>query len=202
MATNEQILTTKVLLNSEQAQNEIKKLEKKVDDLKKKRDEAWKAGDTKGWEKLGKEISKTEGSIRKMEGSMKSVNRTLGNMSMAGPKQLRDTIKQINHLLNDGSVERGSQQWKALQETLRQAKGELKKIQDESKASGSGFAASFFDRILPEGLTARIGQIGIAFAGLKSMITTGTMKGVKKFVYFILRLRFSGLINMSHISTI
>ena len=29
-----------------------------------------------------------------------------------------------------------------------------------------------------------------------------TMKGVKKFVYFILRLRFSGLINMSHISTI
>ena len=72
MATNEQILTTKVLLNSEQAQNEIKKLEKKVDDLKKKRDEAWKAGDTKGWEKLGKEISKTEASIRKMEGSKKS----------------------------------------------------------------------------------------------------------------------------------
>ena len=60
MATNEQVYTTRILLNSEQAKNEIVTLQKKVDELRKKRDEAWKAGDVEKWKKLGKEIEKDE----------------------------------------------------------------------------------------------------------------------------------------------
>ena len=173
MATREQIYTSRILLNTEQAKKEVETLEKKVDELRHKRDEAWKAGDTKGWKAIGKEIEKNEQKNQQIQGRMQSIDRTLNNMSAAGPKQLRDTIKEINRLLNDGSVERGSDQWKALQETLRQAKGELKKIQDESSASGSGMTSNFMDKLFPKGLTEKIGKIGIAFTGLKTMITTG-----------------------------
>ncbi|MBR6828760.1 MAG: hypothetical protein IKM76_11535 [Prevotella sp.] len=136
MATNEQVYTTRILLNSEQAKNEIVTLQKKVDELRKKRDEAWKAGDVEKWEKLGKEIEKDEKKIVQMEGSLKSIDRVIDNMSAAGPKQLRDTIKAINKMLNDGSVERGSEQWQSLTAVLRDANAELKKIKDESKAAG------------------------------------------------------------------
>lgn len=136
MATNEQVYTTRILLNSEQAKNEIVTLQKKVDELRKKRDEAWKAGDVEKWKKLGKEIEKDEKKIVQMEGSLKSIDRVIDNMSAAGPKQLRDTIKAINKMLNDGSVERGSEQWQSLTAVLRDANAELKKIKDESKAAG------------------------------------------------------------------
>ena len=136
MATNEQVYTTRILLNSEQAKNEIVTLQKKVDELRKKRDEAWKAGDVEKWKKLGKEIEKEEKKIVQMEGSLKSIDRVIDNMSAAGPKQLRDTIKAINKMLNDGSVERGSEQWQSLTAVLRDANAELKKIKDESKAAG------------------------------------------------------------------
>lgn len=135
MANNEQIYTTRILLNSEQAKNEISTLQKKVDELRKKRDEAWSSGDVEGWKKLGKEIEKNEKQIRTIEGRMKSIDRTLENMSLAGPKQLKNTMKEINKLLNDGSVERGSVQWQSLTAVLRDANAELKKINDESKAA-------------------------------------------------------------------
>lgn len=132
MATREQIYTTKVLLNTEQAQNEIAKLQKKVEHLNKKRDEAWKNNDIETWKKLGKEIDSSEKKIRNIEGKMKSIDRTLSNMSDAGPKNLRQTIKAINDMLNSGTIERGSAQWKALTASLREAKGELKKISEET----------------------------------------------------------------------
>lgn len=131
MPTNEQVYTTRILLNSEQAKNEIITLQKKVDQLRKKRDEAWAAGDVEKWKKLGKEIEKDEKQIRTIEGRMQSINRTLDDMSLAGPKQLKDTIKAINKMLNDGSVERGSVQWQSLTAVLRDANAELKKINDE-----------------------------------------------------------------------
>ena len=136
MATNEQVYTTRILLNSEQAKNEIVTLQKKVDELRKVREEAWDAGDVEKWKKLGKEIEKDEKKIVQMEGSLKSIDRVIDNMSAAGPKQLKDTIKAINKMLNDGSVERGSEQWQSLTAVLRDANAELKKIKDEQKAAG------------------------------------------------------------------
>ena len=135
MATNERIYTTKVLLNAEQAKNEISKIEQKIEHLNKKRDEAWNNNDIETWKKLGKEIDSNEKKIWNIEGKMHSINRTLENMSDAGPKNLRQTIKAISDMLNSGSVERGSEQWKALTASLRQAKGELKQISQETAAN-------------------------------------------------------------------
>ncbi len=106
MATTEKY-TTVIELNSEQAQKEIDKLEKKITSLKAKREEAFKSGDLKSWNNLGKEIEKDQKKLDLMKGSLDRINKTIDKMSAAGPKDLRDSIKAINQLLNDGSVERG-----------------------------------------------------------------------------------------------
>ena len=160
MATKQQIYETKILLNSEQAKKEITALEKKVEDLKRKRQEALDAGDTKSWQKLSKEIAKNQTQLDSMRGRLQSINKTLDNMSAAGPKQLKDTIRDINALLNSGTIERGSRQWDALTASLRQANTELAKIKNETKASQSAWQK--FTKFLNDswgGLTMLIGSV-------------------------------------------
>ncbi len=132
---NTQKYETIIRLNTEQAKEEIDKLQAKIDDLKRKRQEALSAGDTKTWKKLGKEIEKDTAKLDAMKSRVKSIESTLDNMSAAGPKQLKDTIRDINALLNSGSIERGSAQWKELTAALREANTELAKIKNESKAT-------------------------------------------------------------------
>ena len=139
MASQQQIYETKILLNSEQAKKEINALEKKVEDLKRKRQEALDAGDTKSWQKLNKEVEKHESKLKGMQGRLQNINKTLDNMSAAGPKQLKDTIKDINALLNSGAIERGSRQWDSLTASLRTANAELGKIKAETKATESAW---------------------------------------------------------------
>ena len=137
MASQQQIYETKILLNSEQAKKEINALEKKVEDLKRKRQEALDAGDTKSWQKLNKEVEKHESKLKGMQGRLQNINKTLDNMSAAGPKQLKDTIKDINALLNSGAIERGSRQWDSMTASLRTANAELGKLKAETKATES-----------------------------------------------------------------
>lgn len=139
MATQQQTYETRILLNSEQAKSEIAALEKKVETLKRKRQEALDAGDTKAWQKLGKEVDKYEAKLQGMQNRLQGINKTLDNMSAAGPKQLKHTIKDINALLNSGDIERGSSQWKVLTASLKQANTELAKIKSETKASQSAW---------------------------------------------------------------
>ncbi|MBO5625337.1 MAG: phage tail tape measure protein [Prevotella sp.] len=148
MASHEQTYTTKVLLNSEQAKKEITNLEKKVEGLKRKRQEALSAGDTKTWQKLNKEIDKHESKLISVKNRLEGVNKTLENMSTAGPKQLKNTIRDINKLLDSGTIERGSKQWNALTASLREANTELSKIKSESKATEPvlGRVVNFFNK--------------------------------------------------------
>ena len=160
MASQQQIYETKILLNSEQAKREIINLEKKVDELKRKRQQALDAGDTKSWQKLNKEVEKHETRLRSMQGRLQSISKTLDNMSAAGPKQLKDTIKDINALLNSGTIERGSRQWDSLTASLKQAKTELAKINDETKASQTAWQR--FTKFLNDswgGLTMLMGSV-------------------------------------------
>ena len=133
---------TVIKLNTEQAKGEIDKLSKKVDELKKKRS-LIDPLDVKALEKINKEIKKEEANLAAVEGKYQKIERTIKNMSAAGPKELRDTIKSINALLNSGNIERGSTQWKYLTSTLKEANTELAKIRTETKASQSAFGKFF-----------------------------------------------------------
>lgn len=132
---------TVIRLNTEQAQNEIDKLEKKIADLKKK--QANFAPDSVKFKSLDKEIKKNQANLDLMKNRLKSVNDTLRGMSDAKPRQLRDTIKDINSLLNSGSIKRGSAEWKGLTAALKEANTELAKIKTESKASQPALSKFF-----------------------------------------------------------
>ena len=124
---------TVITLNSSQAKKEIEALDKKVTELRKKQSSYDK--DSQQYNKLEKEINKNVEKLKTMRNRLDSVNDAIRNMSDATPKQLRNTIKDINKLLNSGSIKRGSEEWRQLTSTLKQANTELQKIKMESQAS-------------------------------------------------------------------
>lgn len=147
MASQEHIHITKILLNSEQAKKEIDKLDKKVKELKEKRKNIDPL-DSKAIAAANKEIEKYEKKLELTQNRLKGIDKALDNMSAAGPKQLKDTIKDINKLLDSGAIARGSKQWDALTASLKDAKTELAKIRSESKATepALGRVVNFFNK--------------------------------------------------------
>ena len=132
---------TVIRLNTEQAKKEIDALEKKIGDLRKKQSSY--SPDSKQFKNLEKEINKNVKQLEVMQNRLTNVNKTIRDMSGAGPKQLKETIKDINALLNSGSIKRGSEEWKSLTASLKEANTELAKIKNESKASQPVLAKFF-----------------------------------------------------------
>ena len=138
---------TVIRLNTEQAVAKMEELEKKIRSLKEKRS-LIDPLDTKAIQEINKQIEKTQKELDIAEGKFRKIDRTVRNMSAAGPKDLRDTVKEINALLNSGKIERGSKEWKHLTATLKEANTELVKIRAEAKASESGWSRfiGFFNK--------------------------------------------------------
>ena len=134
MARNNNVYVTEIVLNSTQAQNEIKKVKTQADALRKKVADATAAHDVKSAQKYGKELDKIERKYQAMITSQERIANTLRDISQATPKDLQDTIKAINRELNSGRVKRGSDEWRALNKQLREARTELAAIRNEGKA--------------------------------------------------------------------
>lgn len=132
---------TVIRLNTDQAKKEIDALEKKIGDLRKKQSSY--APDSKQFKNLEKEINKNVKQLEMMQNRLVNVNKAVQNMSDAGPKQLKETIKDINALLNSGNIKRGSEEWNSLTRALKEANTELAKIKNESKASQPVLAKFF-----------------------------------------------------------
>ena len=131
MADNVQTYTTRIFLNSEEAKKRLDELQQKVDELRKKRDAAAKAGDWPTFNSLKKQLDQANNEMSAMQTTAQKIDRVLGNLSTASVKDLQKTIKAINKELSSGAVERGSEEWKFLNEQLKRCKAELKDIRDE-----------------------------------------------------------------------
>lgn len=132
---------TVIRLNTDQAKQEIDTLQKKYEDLRKK--QAGLAPDSTKYKSLQKEIDKITSKLEMTKNRVESVNDALQGMSDAKPKQLRDTIRDINALLNSGDIERGSREWKELTAALKEANTQLNHIKQETKASQPIFQGFF-----------------------------------------------------------
>ena len=132
---------TVIRLNADQAKQEIDALQKKYEDLRKK--QAGLAPDSTKYKSLQKEIDKITSKLEMTKNRVESVNDALQGMSDAKPKQLRDTIRDINALLNSGDIERGSREWKELTAALKEANTQLNHIKQETKASQPIFQGFF-----------------------------------------------------------
>ena len=137
MATKEQIYKATILINSEQAQNNIAKLEKQLDEVKKRRDKALTEGKIDVWKAANKEIDSINKKLEKQRSIVTAQSKTIENISTAKAKELKTLITQINKELDSPHIQKGSDEWKALVAVLKDAKTELKEITEATKEQES-----------------------------------------------------------------
>lgn len=165
MANSTQTFIGRVLLDDKQAKQTIALLEKQLEQVKQKKTDAFKKGDdTKAFDK---EINRINASLKTLRTSQEQVNRTLNNLSSASYKELSVVMKTVQKQLRSGAVERNSEEWKKLQQKLKEVKREMNTINSESRETTSFW--SRFVNVLNTNWGA-VSQIIAAYAGLSMTI--------------------------------
>ena len=186
---NNDIKTVTLTINSEQAQRKLDDINRRLEQARIKRQDAFDRGDGKALQAYAKEIKSLETQATRLSSRAQTVEKVLRALDSATPKELKATIKEINRELNSGNVERGSEQWQALTRSLQAANEELQKIKDEQKAAGDG---SFINQWGVKWQTAAVALDNIAskFSALKQAMAEYVneyadmaehMSGVKKY---------------------
>lgn len=165
MANSTQTFIGRVLLDDKQAKQTIALLEKQLEQVKQKKTDAFKKGDdTKAFDK---EINRINASLKTLRTNQEQVNRTFNNLSSASYKELSIVMKTVQKQLRSGAVERNSEEWKKLQQKLKEVKREMNAINSESKETTSLW--SRFVNVLNTNWGA-VSQIIAAYAGLSMTI--------------------------------
>lgn len=165
MANSTQTFIGRVLLDDKQAKQIIALLEKQLEQVKQKKTDAFKKGDdTKAFDK---EINRINASLKTLRTNQEQVNRTFNNLSSASYKELSVVMKTVQKQLRSGAVERNSEEWKKLQQKLKEVKREMNAINSESKETTSLW--SRFVNVLNTNWGA-VSQIIAAYAGLSMTI--------------------------------
>lgn len=165
MVNSTQTFIGRVLLDDKQAKQTIALLEKQLEQVKQKKTDAFKKGDdTKAFDK---EINRINASLKTLRTNQEQVNRTFNNLSSASYKELSVVMKTVQKQLRSGAVERNSEEWKKLQQKLKEVKREMNAINSESRETTSFW--SRFVNVLNTNWGA-VSQIIAAYAGLSMTI--------------------------------
>lgn len=136
MARTIDTATIELVVNGSQAQQTIVRLTQHGENLRKQLAGAINAGDISKITALRKEMAKNDAELKNMQAATQRIRKTMEGLDKATPKQLRDTIREINRQLNSGEIERGSKEWEEYTDALKKAKAELQEIKNEQKAAG------------------------------------------------------------------
>lgn len=162
------IKTVTLAINSEQAQRKLDEINKRLEEARKKKLEAFERGDGKALQAYAKEVKSLEAQSARLQSRASTVAQVLNNLDKATPRELKATIKEINRELNSGSVERNSEQWKVLTRGLQEANAELKKIKDEQKAAEKSLGGG--------GLGKNISDFGTNWSGVTVILDSALNK--------------------------
>lgn len=135
MATSTDTHISRVILDTKEAKDKLNELERKLNDVKKAKDEAYAKGESTT--ALERQIKRINAEIKNYETSQQQVNRVLKNMSSASYKDLSLVAKALNKELKSGAIERNSEEWKRLNEQLKKVRREMSAINSEAKESVS-----------------------------------------------------------------
>ena len=123
---------------------ELAKLKQRADDFRDAIARAYKEGNDKLAKKLTRELKSTEKEIRNIQSQTANVEMTLRRLDKASPKELRQTLKQMEKDLQ--KIERGSAAWNTQTRRIKLVKAELDKVNAELKIGEGRW--SKFNRIL------------------------------------------------------
>ena len=92
---NNEVYTTVIKLNAEEAQNNLKKLEDKISELKKKKEEVFSNGKTAIGESIAKDLNKAQREMKAFANSTMNTKEVLDNLGKANLGQLEKAAKDL-----------------------------------------------------------------------------------------------------------
>lgn len=132
----QEVYTTVVKLNSEEAKNRLKELEDKVARLKKAKQDAFSTGDSRLGASLAKDLKAAEREMKQFKNSTMSVKETLENMSSASLGQLEKAARHLKGQMKAASdpsdYAKLENQLSKVKEQMLQLKGATRKADEEA----------------------------------------------------------------------
>lgn len=126
----QEVYTTIVKLNSEEAKNRLKELEDKVARLKKAKQDAFSTGDSRLGASLAKDLKAAEREMKQFKNSTMSVKETLDNLSDASLGQLE---KAARHLKGQMKAVSDPADYAKLEEQLSKVKDQVLHLKGATK---------------------------------------------------------------------
>ena len=164
MATNTDTHISRVILDTKEAKDKLKELQKKLEDVKKAKEEAYAKGESTT--ALERQIKRLNAEANAYMTTQQKVNQILKNLSSASYKDLQTVAKALNRELKSGAIERNSEEWKKLQGQLQQVRTEMQRINNEGKAT-SGFLSRLWN-----GLNKNWGALTQVLGSLTALTVT------------------------------
>lgn len=115
--------TVDLIVNGKAADAELKRLKDRASELQQKIDRCVIKGDTKGAERLQKQLDRVNKQLDKISQSNLNFNRTLKNLDKASVKELESALKSLQTQFK--KLERGSDEWKRQAELIKRVKAEI-----------------------------------------------------------------------------
>ena len=132
----QEVYTTVIKLNSEEAKNRLKELEDRVARLKKAKQDAFSAGDSRLGASLAKDLKAAEREMKLFKNSTMSVKETLDNLSSASLGQLEKAARHLKGQMKAASdpsdYAKLENQLSKVKEQMLQLKGATRKADEEA----------------------------------------------------------------------
>lgn len=132
----QEVYTTVVKLNSEEAKNRLKELEDKVARLKKAKQDAFSTGDSRLGASLAKDLKAAEREMKQFKNSTMSVKETLDNLSSASLGQVEKAARHLKGQMKAASdpsdYAKLENQLSKVKEQMLQLKGATRKADEEA----------------------------------------------------------------------
>lgn len=133
----QEVYTTVIKLNSEEAKNRLKELEDRVARLKKAKQDAFSAGDSRLGASLAKDLKAAEREMKQFKNSTMSVKQTLDNLSSASLGQLEKTARHLKGQMKAASdpsdFAKLDAQLSKVKEQMLALKGATRKADEEAR---------------------------------------------------------------------
>lgn len=133
----QEVYTTVIKLNSEEAKNRLKELEDRVARLKKAKQDAFSAGDSRLGASLAKDLKAAERKMKQFKNSTMSVKETLDNLSSASLGQLEKAARHLKGQMKAASdpsdFAKLDAQLSKVKEQMLALKGATRKADEEAK---------------------------------------------------------------------
>lgn len=133
----QEVYTTVVKLNSEEAKNRLKELESKIARLKKAKQDAFSTGDSRLGASLAKDLKAAEREMKQFKNSTMSVKETLENLSSASLGQLEKAARhlkgQMKAISDPSDYAKLESQLDKVKEKMQAIKGATRQADEEAR---------------------------------------------------------------------